>query len=58
MIKQPDQWHNDIRFIVQGTDNKIGIQPQITETHDSVRSVDPEERRCLFEVNTKLCFYC
>ncbi|XP_037941616.1 pickpocket protein 19-like [Teleopsis dalmanni] len=49
MIKQPEQWHNDARFINFNTYTKIAITAQLTETEQRARVVPVEERKCFFE---------
>ncbi|XP_050339415.1 pickpocket protein 19-like [Bactrocera neohumeralis] len=49
MVKQPQQWHSDPRFINPNTYTKIPVIPQFTLTDERTRAVGPEERRCFFQ---------
>ncbi|XP_054081370.1 pickpocket protein 19 isoform X2 [Zeugodacus cucurbitae] len=49
MVKQPEQWHSDPRFIMHNTYTKLPVVPQFTLTDERTRAVTPEERRCLFQ---------
>lgn len=51
MVKQPEQWHSDPRFINYNTYTKIPVVPQFTLTDNRTRAVPPEERKCLFQVS-------
>lgn len=55
MIKQPEQWHADVKFINYNTFTKLAITPQLTETDNRIRLVTPIARGCLFDVCT-LCY--
>ncbi|XP_073821461.1 pickpocket 21 [Musca autumnalis] len=53
MIKKPDQFSADVKFITHSAHSKIAISTVITETTTRVREVKPEVRRCLFEDESK-----
>ncbi|XP_075163735.1 pickpocket 21 [Haematobia irritans] len=49
MIKQPEQWHSDVKFVNYNTFTKLGIGAQLTETNNRTRSIPPLDRACIFE---------
>ncbi|KAI8123237.1 Pickpocket protein 19 [Lucilia cuprina] len=49
MIKHPEQWHSDVKFINYNTFTKLGLTSQLTELDNRVRQITPVERGCLFD---------
>ncbi|XP_030370430.1 pickpocket protein 19 [Scaptodrosophila lebanonensis] len=52
MIKQPDQWSDEVRLVTHNTHTKISIVPRYTSTEQRTRSVTPTERHCIFDDET------
>ncbi|XP_037823819.1 pickpocket protein 19, partial [Lucilia sericata] len=49
MIKHPEQWHADVKFINYNTFTKLSLTSQLTETDDRIRHITPVDRGCLFD---------
>lgn len=51
MLKGSEEWSHTSRFYTPGNSKfKFIITPEVTDAEPDVKSYDPEERRCLFDV--------
>ncbi|XP_053945431.1 pickpocket protein 19 [Anastrepha ludens] len=54
MVKHPDQWHSEPRFISDDTYTKVPVRTQFTSADKRARTVSPEVRKCLFKDESAL----
>lgn len=50
MVQHPSEWPSDVHYFGAGTMTTLKIKPTVFSTSDDVRSLEPDERQCNYDV--------